>query len=322
MSDTTDTTKQPRKSKAGQGIVDEDMVAEPLPTKQNPPVKRVKPPPVSKSEITEAKLATNRMHGPTLGELAPIVMRAENDANPPRESYYTIVTFMPQQQVRMHNPNDMKSAMVGMTAFKTRKSFHQDESALAEAFVEDLCQREKYFYHMIVTAGEWTNLMTDEQSAEKVGMKFAYSKNQAVLKEIMEGYYKTIEEGRGEIEDHVHKVNTETEMWKKLNKMEHDPSLLNTSRNSGTDYKSFPGQVPELSVEEKQQLQDEHLEQRVAKLSKFGQEKKRDLLLKRKAEQEKKKESQADAAKNAIAAGKETLQNDMDKMRQLFGNPQ
>jgi len=203
--------------------------------------------------------------GPTIADLAPIKLNAEND-KPNDDQYWVAMTWMPARQTKMHNPSTKQVADVDMTFFKVRRYFHKTEKEEAEKYVEDMRVAEKYFFHMLTVNGEWTGLLTDEKAAEKVGMKFAYSRDQPVLKEVMEGYYKSIQADRAELAEYIHEENETTEMWRTLSAMEHDASKLSIERKK----KEKSDDDDALAVKK---MEQETME-RVARLKKYAERKK------------------------------------------------
>lgn len=175
-------------------------------------------------------------NAPALNDLAKIVVNAENDTNVDPDHYWMAVTWWPAQYVRMRNPQTGQSHdKVGMTMFKIRRAFHRSEEAVAREWVEQLRVKEKYGIHSLQTCGEFSAVMTDEEAAAKVGMNFGYCSDQPLLKTIMDSYQKNLESERAELAEYIHEQNDTTEMWRKLNAVTHDPSLLKLDRKKKDD---------------------------------------------------------------------------------------
>nr|QYA18680.1 hypothetical protein KOM_12_412 [Clandestinovirus] len=155
---------------------------------------------------------------------APIILNANPDPNVSDEAYYMIISWVPPQQVLMRNERTSQQSNVGMMAFKIRQKFDRYEPMeVIEKELAKLREKEKYFYHMIVDSGHWRCLLCDDEAMEKIGAKFGYNDDQPVLKEVMDGLYKNIDESRAELQEYVHETNEVTSMWKELQQKTHEP---------------------------------------------------------------------------------------------------
>lgn len=155
--------------------------------------------------------------------LQPIRLNLDDDKDAIDNPAYFVVSWGQPGKVMMQHVKTKEPAKVNMLPIKFRKYF--DNANDAQAYAETLRKtpKEQYFYHMVVDMGRWRCVLVDEEAMEAVGTNFAYTDDQPVLKEIMEGAQASFEEGRADLRAMMTDAFEETKMWRELQTMSHTP---------------------------------------------------------------------------------------------------
>jgi hypothetical protein len=155
--------------------------------------------------------------------LQPIRLNLEDDKDAIDNPTYFVVSWGQPGKVVMQHIKTKEPAKVNMLPIKFRKYFDNVNDAQAYAETLRKTPKEQYFYHMVVDMGRWRCVLVDEEAMEAVGTNFAYTDDQPVLKEIMEGAQASFEEGRADLRAMMTDAFEETKMWRELQTMSHTP---------------------------------------------------------------------------------------------------
>lgn len=155
--------------------------------------------------------------------LQPIRLNLEDDKDAIDNPVFYVVSWGQPGKVMMQHVKTKEPTKVNMLPIKFRKHFENVSDAQDYAEMLRKTPKEQYFYHMVVDMGKWRCVLVDEDAMEAVGTNFAYTDDQPVLKEIMEGAQASFEEGRADLRAMMTDAFEETKMWKDLQTMTHTP---------------------------------------------------------------------------------------------------
>lgn len=164
--------------------------------------------------------------------LQPIQLNLENDKDAVDNPTYFVVSWGQPGKTVMQHVKTKQPTKVEMLPIKFRGYFDNADDAERLAAQLRKTPKEQYFYHMVVDMGRWRCILVDEKAMELVGTSFAYCDDQPVLKEIMEGAQASFGEGRADLRARMTDAFEESEMWKKLSKMEHTPVDIDARREA------------------------------------------------------------------------------------------
>jgi len=158
-------------------------------------------------------------------ERVPEVNNIENDMMH-GTIQYVLYTYVPRQKVQFKDGVPVKMGML-----KIRGMFATEE--IAKEYLNMLISKnsaEKFYYHTICPIGEWRAIIDEDEPEYRVEIeKMSYEMSHPILQKIMNGFLLGVNASRDAINAVHDNKFVETEMWKKLEGMNHVPVDINES---------------------------------------------------------------------------------------------